>query len=120
MIILDALTVNTDRHFGNFGILVNSTTLEPVSPAPLFDFNLSCMPYVMEQDDYWDYYKKNCEPKLGKDFVTIAQGVLTPKLRTELINLKNFDYEDPGFGFPKWRLDMLNDIKDQQIKDILA
>lgn len=37
MILLDALTMNTDRHFGNFGLLRNNNTGKFVDMAPIFD-----------------------------------------------------------------------------------
>lgn len=37
MIAIDFLINNEDRHWGNFGILRNSTTLEATSVAPIFD-----------------------------------------------------------------------------------
>ncbi|WP_295237534.1 hypothetical protein [Veillonella sp.] len=37
MIIIDYLTFNDDRHWGNFGILRDSTTLEFKGVAPIFD-----------------------------------------------------------------------------------
>jgi len=37
MLIFDAVVCNTDRHFGNFGFLVDNETNEIVAPAPLFD-----------------------------------------------------------------------------------
>ena len=37
MIVFDALIYNTDRHFGNFGLLVNSKKNKIIAPAPLFD-----------------------------------------------------------------------------------
>ena len=41
MILLDYLMVNTDRHFGNFGALRNSETLEWIGIAPIFDTGTS-------------------------------------------------------------------------------
>lgn len=39
MNILDYLTGNTDRHWGNWGLLVDNSTNRPVSLHPLMDFN---------------------------------------------------------------------------------
>lgn len=33
----DVIVCNTDRHFGNFGFLVDNRTIQIVAPAPLFD-----------------------------------------------------------------------------------
>lgn len=37
MIIFDALIANKDRHYGNFGFLVDNETNELLRPAPIFD-----------------------------------------------------------------------------------
>ena len=38
MLVFDAVICNTDRHFGNYGVLVDNKTNKIVCPAPLFDF----------------------------------------------------------------------------------
>ena len=40
MIVFDAIILNTDRHFGNFGLLIDNKTNKIVKPAPLFDHGL--------------------------------------------------------------------------------
>ncbi|MDR1093557.1 MAG: excisionase [Clostridiales bacterium] len=37
MLVLDFITVNTDRHWNNFGLVRNACTLEWLSVAPIFD-----------------------------------------------------------------------------------
>ena len=44
MVIADALILNTDRHEGNFGFLVDNDSGEVIEAAPLFDHNLSLLP----------------------------------------------------------------------------
>ena len=39
MNILDYLTGNTDRHWGNWGFLIDNQTNTPISLHPLMDFN---------------------------------------------------------------------------------
>ncbi len=119
MLIFDAVTVNVDRHSGNYGFVVDNATGEVQGLAPLFDHNLALFPYLMEQDDVEEYYRGQ-GPKLGGDFIETARAVLTPELRADLVNLKSFEYEDPGEGFPAWKLRLCNELKDRQIKAILA
>jgi len=45
MNIIDYLTGNTDRHWGNWGVLVRNTTNKPVSLHPLMDFNQTFYSY---------------------------------------------------------------------------
>lgn len=118
MLIFDAVTVNVDRHAGNYGFLVDNRTGEVKGLAPLFDHNLALFPYLMESDDMEEYMKGQ-GPRLGGDFIETARALLTPSLRSDLINLKAFEYEDPGEGFPEWKLKCDNVIKDRQIKAIL-
>ena len=43
---------------------------------------------------------------------------MTPDIQKELIKLKQFEYQSPGFDFPKWRLEFVNDLKNKQINAI--
>lgn len=45
MNILDYLIGNTDRHWGNWGLLINNQTNQPVSLHPLMDFNQAFQAY---------------------------------------------------------------------------
>ena len=57
MIVFDAVILNTDRHFGNFGFMVDNGRNEICAPAPLFDHGLSLLTYAMddEREDYEAY-----------------------------------------------------------------
>lgn len=119
MVVMDAVCVNVDRHAGNYGFLVDNETGEVRGMAPLFDQNMALLPYLMEHDDLDDYLAYQ-GPKIGRSFVGLARALMTPAIRTKLIALKDFVYEDPGFGYPAWKLDVANHIKRQQIEAILA
>ncbi len=41
MLIFDSLICNQDRHYGNFGLLVENETNTPIAFAPVFDNGLS-------------------------------------------------------------------------------
>ena len=45
---------------------------------------------------------------------------MTPDIRAKLVDLKDFEYEDPGFDYPKWKLDAVNRLKNVQIEALLA
>ncbi len=118
MIVMDAVMANIDRHSGNYGFLVDNTTGEILRMAPLFDHNMACLPMMMEMDDFEEYLNA-IGPKIGSDFVQIARAVMTPAIRAKLIELKDFEYEDPGFDYPRWKLDAVNRLKNRQIKALL-
>ena len=119
MIVMDAVFANVDRHAGNYGFLVDNESGEILRMAPLFDQNMACLPMMMEMDDF-DEYLSMIGPKIGTDFVAIAREMLTSDIRAKLIELKDFEYQDPGFDYPKWKLDAVNRLKDVQIEAILA
>ena len=119
MIVMDAVFANVDRHSGNYGFLVSNETGEVLRMAPLFDHNMTCLPMMTEMDDF-DEYLSMIGPKIGEDFVGIARELLTPAIRSKLVALKDFEYVDPGMGYPQWKLDAVNRLKNCQIKAILA
>ena len=119
MVVMDAVCANVDRHAGNYGFLVSNETGEVLRMAPLFDQNMALLPYLMEHDDLTDYLAHQ-GPKIGGNFIAVAKALLTSSIRAKLIALKDFEYEDPGFGFPQWKLDVANKLKRDQIDAILA
>ena len=119
MIVMDAVCVNVDRHAGNYGFLVDNDTGEVKGMAPLFDQNMALLPYLMEGDDL-EGYLSHQGPKIGRSFVGLARALLTSTMRAKLIALKDFEYTDPGFGYPAWKLRVANRLKQQMIEDILA
>ena len=119
MVVMDAVMANVDRHAGNYGFLVNNATGEILRMAPLFDHNMACLPMMMEMDDF-DEYIRLIGPKIGTDFIAIGRALMTPDIRAKLVDLKDFEYEDPGFDYPKWKLDAVNKLKNVQIEALLA
>ena len=119
MVVMDSVMANVDRHSGNYGFLVDNDSGEILELAPLFDHNMSCLPNMMEMDDF-DEYLRQIGPKIGTDFVEIAKALITPTIKAKLIELKDFEFEDPGFDYPKWKLDALNRLKTVQIDAILS
>lgn len=120
MLVLDALIVNTDRHKGNYGILFQTDTLQPIKMAPVFDHNQSLLPYAME-DDFRDLdsYLSEKIPRIGTDFSETAAMVMTPDIRSDLRNLQDFEFSDSANGLPKWRVTELNKLIVHQSRSIL-
>ena len=118
MVIADAISFNVDRHQGNYGFLVDNQTGEVKDFAPLFDHNMSQLPYLMETDDVEEYLRGQ-GPRIGTDFVAIARALMTPKYQAMLINLKDYEYTDPGYDYPGWKMGVLNRVKNEQIERIL-
>lgn len=121
MLVFDALTVNTDRHLGNFGVLVNNDTQKIMRMAPVFDNNQSLLPYAEEREfQTIDEYLKTRPTRIGIDFNQVAHQVLTPEIRADLNNLKGFSFEKhPKYNLPEERLFHLEMLIEKQIYRIL-
>lgn len=121
MCVLDALIYNPDRHYGNFGVMFDTQTMEPISMCPVFDNNRSLFPDLdQDQLENPDWYLEKCRPKLGKDFRITARGVLTPSIRSDLKNLAGFQFhQHESICAPQERLDALSSIVNRQINAIL-
>lgn len=119
MIAMDAVMANVDRHAGNYGFIVDNDTGEVLRMAPLFDHNMACLPMMMEHDDF-DGYLSMIGPKIGTGFIPIARELMTPQIRAKLIGLKDFEYTDPGYDYPSWKLDAVNRLKNVQVDALLA
>ena len=121
MCVLDALIYNPDRHYGNFGVLFDTDTMRPLGMAPVFDHNLSLFPQLDEEQlRHPDWYLQKCRPRLGRDFVRNAKGLLTPEIRTELKELRDFRFQQhPIISASQERLDLLSSLVNRQVKRIL-
>lgn len=123
MIVADSVCVNTDRHFGNFGYLVDNDTFKIKGLNPTFDYNMAFVPYSVLTEDYgdFDHYISERLPVFGRDHYSEAQKLLTPSIRAELINLKSLELKvECDDKFTEKRLQFMNIIKDTQINRILG
>lgn len=90
MVVLDAVTLNQDRHLGNFGFLIDNDTFEVKSFAPLFDFNRSLLCFATDGDletdlSLSDYMARNdVGHMLGGDFGEVARVLMTPERRERM------------------------------------
>lgn len=50
LLLFDAIIYNTDRHLGNFGMMVDNDTLKPLRSAPIFDNGLSIINFLTKDD----------------------------------------------------------------------
>ena len=51
MLLLDYVTCNVDRHYGNIGVFIENDINRILGFSPLYDHNLSCLPYYRENED---------------------------------------------------------------------
>lgn len=111
MIVFDAIICNTDRHFGNFGVLVNSRTNEIISPAPLFDHGNSLFNMA---GNYWDSkeelqeYVDTLKPRVYEDFIEEARLVMDNNLREKVRHILNIEIGRIGkYNYSKEKRNLL-------------
>jgi len=112
MIVFDAIICNTDRHFGNFGVLVDNVTNQIVIPAPLFDHGNSLFNFAWgddwDNDENLENYISSLNPCVYDDFMETAKSVLTNEHREKLHKLLNFKFERHArYNLPPKRLKMI-------------
>lgn len=112
MIVFDAVILNTDRHFGNFGFMVDNRTNIICAPAPLFDHGLSLLTYAMDDDlQDWETYAKTRVPATYSDFIELAQQLMGHEQREKLRRLINFKFKKhPRYNWKEARFVALSKL----------
>ena len=112
MLVFDAVICNADRHFGNFGVMVDNRTNTIAAPAPLFDHGNSLFNFA--GTDAWadeaalEAYIETLYPSVYDDFLGTAKDALTPELREKLRHLLNFKFKKHSrYNLPENRLRMV-------------
>ena len=112
MFVLDAVICNTDRHFGNFGFLIDNHTNKIVAPAPLFDHGNSLFNYAgrddLESFEALSAYADTLMPCAYDDFIGTAKKFLTPEHREGLRHLLDFKFQKhPRYNLPEKKLTLI-------------
>ena len=106
MLIFDALICNQDRHFGNFGLIVDNKTNEPCAFAPIFDNGMSLFNYGMPEDfTHLEEYAKTRSSSYGVPFENIVKEFITPRQKEQLRKMIGFRFErHKNYNLPARRL----------------
>ena len=131
MIVADCITLNSDRHLGNFGFLVNNETFEQISINPCFDFNMAFVPLSEQGFDFgkradgsecdFDEYLSKRGPVIGSDYVAPARAILTPEIKKCVEEIRETTLFVPcDEKFTEKRLVQMNMIKNVQCERILG
>lgn len=118
MLVFDAVICNTDRHYGNFGVLVENKTNTIAAPAPLFDHGNSL--FSLGGADLWgdqkafDAYAHSLLPLAYDDFFAEAKQAMKPRHRAMLHKLLDFRFDRRAtrYNLPSVRLKMIeNEVR---------
>lgn len=123
MLVLDAVIMNTDRHFGNFGFIIDNKTNKIVAPAPLFDHGNSLFNFAgrddLENAETLKSYADTLLPCVYDDFIGTAKAVLTQKHREGLRKLLEFKFKkNSRYNLPDKRLKMLKKMIRARAKEL--
>ena len=121
MFVFDAVICNTDRHFGNFGFLVDNHMNKIIDNAPIFDNGLSLWCYAMEEElDDIDSYVKTRTPATYSDFVEFAKVYMTDSQKEKLNLLKNFNFKKHSrYNWSNKRIKTVQNILKQRVDLLL-
>ena len=131
MVIADCITLNSDRHFGNFGFLVNNKTFERINLNPCFDFNMAFVPLAEDGFDFgvradgskpdFDEYLSKRGPVIGSDYVAPARAILTSEIKKCVEEIRETTLTVTcDDKFTEKRLSQMNMIKNVQCERILG
>ena len=124
MLVLDAIIMNTDRHFGNFGFIVDNKTNKIVAPAPLFDHGNALLNFAgrddLESVEALKEYADTLVPCVYDDFIGTAKKVLTNKHREGLRKLLEFKFKkNSRYNLPDKRLKLIEKMIQTRAKGLL-
>ncbi|MCM1507476.1 MAG: XRE family transcriptional regulator [Ruminococcus flavefaciens] len=125
MLVLDAVICNVDRHFGNFGFLVDNRTNKIAAPAPLFDhgnslFNLAGRDALSSGNALYEY-AETLVLCVYDDFIGMAKNVLSNRHREGLCRLLNFRFKRHSrYNLDKKRIDLIENQIHKRAKELLG
>lgn len=95
MIVFDAVICNTDRHYGNFGFMIDNDTNQIAEPAPLFDhgnslFNLAGAACWVDSKEL-EEYSSALLPAVYDDFWGTAKPLMQDRHHEMLRHLLTFE-----------------------------
>jgi hypothetical protein len=121
MLIFDALICNEDRHFGNFGVMVDNKTGKIIGVAPIFDNGLSLFNYAMDDDfKNIDEYARTRLSATGADHLDIAKAVIGKAQKEQLRRLIGFKLKQhKTYPYTNNRVNAINKFLQNRIKILL-
>lgn len=121
MLVFDAIILNEDRHFGNFGVLINNETNKIIAPAPIFDNGLSLLCYGMEDDfKHIEEYGATRIPVTYQNFMEYIRPLITKRQKDKVRKLLTFEFDKTSrYKLPNSRLKKLEKLIWDRATEIL-
>lgn len=122
MMIFDALICNTDRHAGNYGLLVDNKTNKPIKFASIFDNGLSLFNYAMADDlaDVDSYAKTRYPAYDAVSYEEIVKAFISDRQKAQLRKLINFKFKKHSkYNLPSERLKIIEGFIQRRVQSFL-
>ncbi len=122
MLIFDAVICNEDRHFGNFGLILDNKTNTVADTAPIFDNGLSLFNYAMNEDlNDAEAYAETRLMATSQDFLTFSEEIITKRQEKKLQNLVNFKFRrHKSYNLPGSRLKIIEKFVRKRVRELLS
>lgn len=125
MILFDAIIYNKDRHFGNFGFMVNSIDKKVIGFNPIFDNGAGLFAYALE-DEATDinklskYAKQNSYSYHGISLDDMVKTACTREMATDLHKLIDFKFKrHPLYNLSEKRLQTIEQFINERVIKLL-
>lgn len=121
MIVFDSLICNTDRHYGNFGLLVDNKTNKPIRFAPIFDNGQSLFNRATEKDLLeLNEYAKTRFPACGNmTFDDLVKKFISERQIKKLYSMQNFKFiKHSKYNLPLDRLKKIEDYLKRRVNEL--
>ena len=124
MLVFDAVVCNTDRHFGNFGLMIDNATNTIARPAPLFDhgnslFNFAGKEYL-QNAELLQQYVDTLAPCTYGDFIETAGRYMNGKNHDQLRRLLTFHFKRHSrYNLPSGSLRLIEEQVQKRARTLL-
>ncbi|HEY9060042.1 MAG TPA: XRE family transcriptional regulator [Pseudobacteroides sp.] len=111
----DAVVINEDRHFNNFGFIRSNTTGELLDVAPIFDNGVSLLNYGLDSDllnlDEYLQSRQMTFAFIPATNLDVVRGYLTSTQRGRLRKLLGFEFKrHSNYNLSEERLSVLTQL----------
>ena len=122
MLVFDAVIYNEDRHFGNFGVLMESRTGRIYAAAPIFDNGVSLFNYAMPDDyKHLDAYAETRSTPYGIPYEVICRQVMGAAQRDQLKQMIGFTFKrHKQYNLPEKHLKAIEKQISLRVSELLS
>ncbi len=125
MLVFDSIICNSDRHYGNFGVIVNNKTNKIEKFAPIFDNGAGLFVYAMDNDEFTSIdtlleYAKTRTSQMHMDFVSSIKPLITERQKEKIRKLINFKFKKHSkYNLSNKRIKLLEKFIQIRIQELL-